>query len=109
MSKVFRRDAMKSGSIYFALFVPGAAASVPLKPIFPNLSFTIPLAACLDLIMGLEVSLLAELLGRKVRSASDIDFDEAPLIATSQFRARTLNQSRINDFIRSFRKRKSFA
>jgi uncharacterized protein involved in exopolysaccharide biosynthesis len=56
-------------------------AATPKAPVFPNYMLVLPGSAALGLFVGVFVSLLMELLGRRVRSADDLIMDgAAPLI-----------------------------
>lgn len=56
-------------------------ALTPKAPVFPNYFLVVPGALILGLGVGVGVSLLMELLGRRVRSGEDLDIPgEAPLI-----------------------------
>ena len=60
---------------------PLGTATTPKEPTFPNYLLIVPGAIVLGLAVGVLVSLLMELLGRRVRVADDLDLaGEAPLI-----------------------------
>jgi succinoglycan biosynthesis transport protein ExoP len=60
---------------------PLGTATTPKEPTFPNYLLIVPGATVLGLAVGILVSLLMELLGRRVRVADDLDFaGEAPVI-----------------------------
>jgi uncharacterized protein involved in exopolysaccharide biosynthesis len=61
--------------------VPLGTATTPKQPIFPNYLLIVPGAIVLGLTVGVLVSLLMELLGRRVRVAEDLTMaGEPPLI-----------------------------
>jgi succinoglycan biosynthesis transport protein ExoP len=61
--------------------VPLGSATTPKAPIFPNYLLIVPGAIVAGLAVGVLVSLLMELLGRRVRSVGDLDLaGDAPLI-----------------------------
>ena len=73
----FREEAMSSD----IGVVPLGNATTPKAPIFPNYWLIIPGSIVAGLAVGILVSLLMELLGRRVRSAGDLDqAGDVPLI-----------------------------
>jgi succinoglycan biosynthesis transport protein ExoP len=60
---------------------PLGTATTPKEPVFPNYWLIVPGAIIAGLAVGVLVSLLMELLGRRVRSVGDLDLaGDAPLI-----------------------------
>ncbi len=60
---------------------PLGSATTPKEPVFPNYLLIVPGAIIAGLAVGVLVSLLMELLGRRVRSVGDLDLaGDAPLI-----------------------------
>jgi uncharacterized protein involved in exopolysaccharide biosynthesis len=73
----FREEAVSNDAGVTAL----GTASTPRAPVFPNYYLIVPGAIMLGLGVGVLVSLLMELLGRRVRSPGDLDLtDVAPLV-----------------------------
>jgi polysaccharide biosynthesis transport protein len=88
---------------------PLGTASTPKEPVFPNYWLIVPGAIVLGLGVGVMVSLLMELLGRRVRSVSDLDLvDVAPLICVIPGTQRA-NPSRFPAILTPWRRRRRFA